>query len=136
MQSEEVWPKRGDIFWADLDPTRGVEMKKARPVVIVSAFKGDPLLLVVPGTRTSPKKSYQHVIEIKCNENTNGLKNEKGEYTYFQCRQMRAIDRERLCSPRKGGLLEEEMWEVMQGVCYCLGLEFVPASERAKRRTE
>ena len=29
-------PKRGDVFWVNLDPTVGTEIKKARPAVIVS----------------------------------------------------------------------------------------------------
>jgi mRNA interferase MazF len=28
--------QRGDVFWANLDPTLGVEIKKTRPVVVVS----------------------------------------------------------------------------------------------------
>ena len=28
--------RRGDLFWANLDPTIGVEIKKRRPVVVVS----------------------------------------------------------------------------------------------------
>lgn len=29
-------PKRGDIFWVNLDPTIGSEMRKRRPCVVVS----------------------------------------------------------------------------------------------------
>ncbi len=31
-----VRPRRGDIFWVNLDPTVGTEIKKRRPAVIVS----------------------------------------------------------------------------------------------------
>jgi mRNA interferase MazF len=30
-------PKRGEIWWVNLDPTQGREIKKHRPCVIVSA---------------------------------------------------------------------------------------------------
>ncbi|MBP0020617.1 MAG: type II toxin-antitoxin system PemK/MazF family toxin [Cyanobacteria bacterium SBLK] len=30
-------PKRGEIYWAKLDPTEGSEIKKTRPVVVVSS---------------------------------------------------------------------------------------------------
>ena len=30
-------PQRGDVWWVDLDPTRGGENRKTRPAVIVSA---------------------------------------------------------------------------------------------------
>jgi len=33
-------PKRGDIWLVDLDPTRGQEIKKRRPVIVLSA---DPI---------------------------------------------------------------------------------------------
>ena len=29
-------PHRGDVFWANLDPTIGVEIKKTRPVLVLS----------------------------------------------------------------------------------------------------
>ena len=31
-----VIPKRGDIFWVNLDPTVGTEIRKKRPAVIIS----------------------------------------------------------------------------------------------------
>lgn len=31
-----VTPRRGEIYWANLDPTQGQEMAKLRPVLIVS----------------------------------------------------------------------------------------------------
>ena len=30
-------PKRGEIWWVNLDPARGGEIKKKRPCVVVSA---------------------------------------------------------------------------------------------------
>ncbi|MCX6929405.1 MAG: type II toxin-antitoxin system PemK/MazF family toxin [Verrucomicrobia bacterium] len=30
-------PKRGEIWWVNLDPTRGREIKKHRPCIIISA---------------------------------------------------------------------------------------------------
>jgi len=29
-------PRRGDVYWVALDPTRGSEVRKTRPAVIVS----------------------------------------------------------------------------------------------------
>lgn len=31
-----VTPQRGDIFWVNLDPTVGTEIRKKRPVIVVS----------------------------------------------------------------------------------------------------
>lgn len=29
-------PRRGDIYWVSLDPTRGTEIRKTRPAVVIS----------------------------------------------------------------------------------------------------
>jgi mRNA interferase MazF len=45
--------KRGDIYWVDLEPTRGSEGNKLRPCVIVSRDASNrvaPILTVVPIT--------------------------------------------------------------------------------------
>ena len=49
-------PNRGEIWWGDLDPTRGREQGGRRPVLVVSTtfFNSGPadLVLVLPLTRT------------------------------------------------------------------------------------
>ena len=49
-------PQRGEIWWADLDPTRGHEQGGRRPVLIVSTsyFNQGPadLVFAIPLTRT------------------------------------------------------------------------------------
>jgi mRNA interferase MazF len=49
-------PKRGDIWLIDLDPTKGDELKKQRPGVVVSSNSLGALAvkLVVPVTAWSP----------------------------------------------------------------------------------
>ena len=32
----KTWPRRGDVFWVNLDPARGTEIRKTRPAVIIS----------------------------------------------------------------------------------------------------
>lgn len=48
----EVGPARGEVWWVDLDPTRGSETSKTRPAVVVStdAVSTLPVRLVVPLT--------------------------------------------------------------------------------------
>ena len=47
-----VNPKRGEIWRVDLDPTRGAEMQKTRPVVVLSSDRLGrlPLRLITPLT--------------------------------------------------------------------------------------
>jgi mRNA-degrading endonuclease toxin of MazEF toxin-antitoxin module len=50
-------PRRGEIWLVDLNPTRGQEIQKTRPAIIVSTnlFQGVPLRIVVPVTSMSKK---------------------------------------------------------------------------------
>lgn len=52
MPTSSVDPKRGDIWRVELDPTRGVEMQKTRPAVVVNAEGVGklPLRVIVPLT--------------------------------------------------------------------------------------
>ncbi|MBI5591866.1 MAG: type II toxin-antitoxin system PemK/MazF family toxin [Deltaproteobacteria bacterium] len=55
------YPKRGDVYWANLDPTMGAEIKKTRPCVIISpdaANRSGPLVIVAPITKVEGKAVY------------------------------------------------------------------------------
>jgi mRNA interferase MazF len=57
--------QRGDVFWANLDPTIGVEIKKTRPVVVVSnnvINQRSQLVIVVPSTTNVEHLSPSHVL--------------------------------------------------------------------------
>jgi mRNA interferase MazF len=48
----DIKPRRGEVWRVELDPTRGSEIQKTRPVVVVSsnAMNGLPIRMVVPIT--------------------------------------------------------------------------------------
>jgi mRNA interferase MazF len=50
-------PKRGEIWLVDLNPTRGQEIQKTRPVVIISSdlFSPIPLRIIIPITSWQEK---------------------------------------------------------------------------------
>ena len=52
-------PKRGDIYWTDLEPTRGGETKKTRPTLIVSNDIGNEIsqAVTVALLQVKPPKS-------------------------------------------------------------------------------
>ena len=57
--------QRGDVFWANLDPTIGVEIKKVRPVVVVSnnvINQRSQLVIIVPLTTNVERLSPSHVL--------------------------------------------------------------------------
>ena len=48
-------PERGDVIWVDFDPTRGVEIQKTRPALVLSPKEFNhktKLVLVAPITST------------------------------------------------------------------------------------
>ncbi len=73
--SLKITPKRGEIWFLELDPARGAEMKKTRPVVIIS---GDslgvlPLKLVVPLTGWNPRYDNKIWLVHVATSTKNGL---------------------------------------------------------------
>lgn len=57
--------RRGNVFWANLDPTIGVEIKKTRPVIVVSndvINERSRLVIVVPLTTNVAHLSPSHVL--------------------------------------------------------------------------
>lgn len=80
--------KRGDIYWVNLEPTKGAEIKKLRPCVIVSATpinKARHTVIVVP-LSTSAKARPPLVITAHC----------LGTTVTAVCDQIRAVDKSRL----------------------------------------
>ncbi|MEI6614516.1 MAG: type II toxin-antitoxin system PemK/MazF family toxin [Chrysiogenales bacterium] len=79
---------RGDIYWINLDPTTGSEIKKTRPCLIIGANpinKARRTVVVIPlssaGTPNPPL-----VIEVNC----------LGRKALAVCDQIRAVDKSRL----------------------------------------
>lgn len=71
-------PRRGEVWWVDLDPVRGQEINKRRPVVVVSEdeFSALAVKVVVPLTTMTPTKVGQPwLVPIKATAG-NGLRNE------------------------------------------------------------
>ncbi len=57
--------RRGDVFLANLDPTIGVEIKKTRPVIVLSndsINQFSQLVVVVPLTKNTAHLSPSHMV--------------------------------------------------------------------------
>jgi mRNA interferase MazF len=85
-------PSRGEIWTANLDPTRGHEQAGERPVLIVSTnrFNHGPadLVLIVPLTRTARRIP----LRVQIDPPEGGLP----ERSYALCDAIRSIAKERL----------------------------------------
>ncbi|MDZ7699721.1 MAG: type II toxin-antitoxin system PemK/MazF family toxin [Deltaproteobacteria bacterium] len=92
-------PKRGDIYWINLDLTIGAEIKKTRPCVIISpdaANRSGPLVIVAPITKAKGKKIHFHEVFLPKTE-SNLQYNSK-----VKVFQLRCVDKRRLSKSRIG----------------------------------
>ena len=97
--------KRGEIFFAALDPTRGSEIQKTRPVIIVSndaANRAASLVTVVP---LRSNISSIHPFEVKLAAQDTGLPKD----SKAMAQQVRTIDKARLGSLRRGSVSAGKM---------------------------
>ena len=100
--------KRGEIFFAGLDPTRGAEIRKSRPVVIVSndaANRASALVTVIPLTSNV---SVVHSFEVKLSARESGLSKD----SKAMAQQVRTIDKTRIGTVRRGIVPGVKMREV------------------------
>ena len=61
------FPHRGDLYWVNLDPTIGSEIKKTRPCVVISpdaANQAGPLVIVAPISKAEEKKVFFHEVPL------------------------------------------------------------------------
>ncbi len=85
--------RRGDLFWVNLDPTRGSEQAGRRPVVVIQNDIGNEYAsttLIAPLTRTVLLKQYPTNVFIP--KNIAGLKFDSTVLLF----QIRVIDKLRL----------------------------------------
>jgi len=70
-------PRRGEIWWADLEPVKGDEMNKTRPVVVLSGdeFRSLGPRVTVPITTARPAKIGKPWLVPVVASGLNGLKN-------------------------------------------------------------
>jgi mRNA interferase MazF len=78
---------RGDVYWVNLNPTLGLEIKKKRPCVIVGANpinKARRTIVVIP-LSTSGSPNPPLAIEVSC----------LGKKVVAVCDRIRAVDKSR-----------------------------------------
>jgi mRNA interferase MazF len=94
---------RGDIFLVELNPTRGSEIRKTRPCVVVSPGElNDHLRTFIVAPLTTDGHPYP--FRVRCRF--------EGKDGYVVADQLRAIDRERLVK-RLGELSETTLNELL-----------------------
>jgi mRNA interferase MazF len=116
---EMKFPQRGDVYWANLDPSVGAEIKKARPCVIISpdaANQSGPLVIVAPITKAKAGKIYYH--EVFLSSGTANLQYDSKIKVF----QLRCIDKKRLGQSKIGSLSPELIKNLDEKVRIVTGL--------------
>ena len=95
-------PKRGEIWLADLRPTRGREQTGRRPVLILSVdlFNAGPADLIVVVPLTSTQRDIP--LHVRISKGDGGTRNDSA----ILCEAVRSISKDRLIS--RWGILSRE----------------------------
>lgn len=104
---------RGSVYWVDLEPTRGSEINKLRPCVVISATpvnQARRTVVVVP-LSSSAKPRPPLVIPIHF----------LGKIVTAVCDQIRAVDKSRLVKADKP-LLPKDLYALETGLRQVLSL--------------
>ena len=112
-------PQRGDIYWINLDPTIGAEIKKTRPCVIISpnaANRSGPLVIVAPITKAQGKKVHFHEILLP-----KGISNLQYD-SKLKVFQLRCIDKKRLSKSKIGSISQDLIKKLDEKIRIVTGL--------------
>ena len=116
---DEMMIKRGDVYYANLDPVIGHETGKTRPVVVIQNNIGNmysPTTIIAIVTEYSEKKaSYPICVVVKKGR---GLKKD----SIVNLSQIRTIDKKRLIAPKITELSNNVMKQVDKAIVYSMGL--------------
>ena len=91
--------KRGEVYWVDLDPTIGSEIKKTRPALIISPDDMNvalPRVIIAPLTSQGQPLGCRPVVDFS------------GKKARILLDQIRAVDKRRLAG--KMGQIDLECW--------------------------
>ncbi|MFZ4625715.1 MAG: type II toxin-antitoxin system PemK/MazF family toxin [Rhodoferax sp.] len=110
--------KRGDVFYADLDPAQGSEIRKTRPVVIVSNNAANRAAAVVTVLPLTSNVSRIFPFEVKLFALDTGLSKD----SKAMAQQVRTLDKSRLAKIAAGHVSMERMAQVDAALRLHLGL--------------
>lgn len=112
------YPRRGEVFIADLNPAFGREMHKKRPVLIISHNTINqtlPTIIIIPFSSIVPEFVGPDVVKVK--DQKIGL----DKISVLMANQIRSIDKSRLIK-KVGKLNQSKLTEVEQALKIVLDL--------------
>jgi len=113
--------RRGQIYFAALDPVRGREQAGKRPVLVVSsdAINRLPLVVTVVVGTDAANISRDYPVNVRVTAAESGLPRD----TVFLCFQVRSLDPSRLAAPEAGRLSPARMADVETALRLALDLK-------------
>jgi mRNA interferase MazF len=100
--------KRGEIYYANLDPTVGSEINKRRPVLIVSNDINNRMNDVVTVLPITSNVSRVYPFEVLLEQTESGLPKD----SKVQSQQIRSLSKQRLSGKAIGQLIDQKMQAV------------------------
>ena len=120
MTTKKIFPKKGEIWLVNLDPTLGVEIKKTRPVVVINsdAIGKLPLKLIAPITDW---KSYfsKNPWHVKIIPNS---KNNLSKVSAIDTLQLRGVDTQRFIK-RIGVISPEQIQNISLSIMIVIDID-------------
>ena len=111
--------KRGEIYFATLDPVRGSEIRKTRPVVIVSNNAANRVAAVVTVVPLTSNVERVYPFEVILPATRTGL----GKDSTAMAQQVRTVDRSRLAAKASGLVQAPDLLKLDQALRLHLGLD-------------
>lgn len=111
------FPKRGEVCYVNFDPTIGVEIKKARPALIIQNDVGNmhSQATIVAAITSASREIFPYEVFLKAGEG--GLQKD----SIVLLNQIRTIDKKRL-GKRLGTISSESIKKVDKAIEISLGL--------------
>lgn len=120
-------PRRGEVYFVDLDPTVGREQRGIRPVVVLSndILNRRPLVIaVVPGTKgLHVQREFPSNVRVRAGEAN------LPEETVFLTLQVRSLDHSRFVDPPCGKLSPAVVAELERALSYTFALQAPPPGD-------
>ncbi|MFA6173468.1 MAG: type II toxin-antitoxin system PemK/MazF family toxin [Kiritimatiellales bacterium] len=112
-------PRKGDVWLVDFNPTRGSEISKCRPAVVISADDIGmlPLKIVVPVTDWKPHYEHAEWFTHLSASLKNGLSKESGADGF----QVKSVSLDRF-NERLGEVDEDDLSIILNTVALCIGI--------------
>jgi len=113
-------PKRSEIWLVNFDPSKGAEVQKSRPAVVVSdnSIGKLPLKIVVPVTEWNPRYEFSPWFVKLRSTQMNGLSKDSGADAF----QVKSVSLSRFVK-RLGAISSTQIGDIAAAVALCVGFQ-------------